>query len=201
MQYIILSLISYLYGSFPFAYLAALLMKGKDLRKEGSLNVGVTNAYKVGGTSIVIITLTGEISKAFLSIFLGKIFFQGNLAATLLFIFCAFLGSTFSIFLKFKGSKGSTIMMWSLLILSPLSLVIVVVIWFIVYKISGYYHSIRRLWLPFVPLVIYFFERDLIFSLFGLLYSLLWYLKSLKSIDDLAYFGVFQNKTVMPDKD
>lgn len=194
MDYLVFALISYLYGSIPFAYVAARFIAKKDLSREGSRNVGVTNAFKTGGLLSGILTVIGEISKALVPIFLGKYVFQSNLPATLLLVFCSFLGSMFSIYLKGKGGKGSTVMIWSLLVLSPFSLVIITLLWFVVYRLSKYYSSIKRIWLPCVPVVLYLIEQDVAFTLFGLFYSVCWYLKSLKSIDDLAYFNVFQKQ-------
>jgi len=195
MDYLVSALISYLYGSIPFAYVAARFIAKKDLSREGSRNVGVTNAFKTGGLLSGILTVIGEISKALVPIFLGKYVFQSSLPATLLLVFCSFLGSMFSIYLKGKGGKGSTVMIWSLLVLSPFSLIIISLLWFVVYKLSKYYSSIKRIWLPCVPIVLYLIEQDVAFTLFGLLYSMCWYLKSLKSIDDLAHFGVFHKQT------
>jgi glycerol-3-phosphate acyltransferase PlsY len=194
MSYLIFALIFYLYGSITFAYLSARLIAKKDLCREGSCNVGVTNAFKTGGIVTGIVTVSCEISKAFFPLIIGKYFFYGSLPATLLFVFCSFLGAMFSVYLKGKGGKGSTVMIWSLLVLSPFSLITITLIWFTVYKLSKYYPSIKRIWLPCVPVVIYLIEQDVAFALFGLLYSVCWYLKSLKSIDDLAYFSIFQNQ-------
>ena len=194
MSYLIFALIFYLYGSIPFAYISARLIAKKDLREEGSCNVGVTNAFKTGGTVTGIVTVSCEISKAFFPLIMGKYFFYGSLPATLLFVFCSFLGTMFSVYLKGKGGKGSTVMIWSLLVLSPFSLVIITLLWFVVYRLSKYYSSIKRIWLPCVPVVLYLIEQDVAFILFGLLYSVCWYLKSLKSIDDLAYFNIFQKQ-------
>jgi glycerol-3-phosphate acyltransferase PlsY len=195
MNYLIFALIFYLYGSIPFAYLSARLIAKKDLRREGSCNVGVTNAFKTGGIVTGIVTVSCEISKAFFPLIIGKYFFYGSLPATLLFVFCSFLGAMFSVYLKGKGGKGSTVMIWSILVLSPFSLITITLIWFTVYKLSKYYPSIKRIWLFCVPVVLYLIEQDIAFALFGLLYSVCWYLKSLKSIDDLAYFSIFQKQS------
>ena len=57
-------MLSYLYGSIPFGYIATYIIKGKKLTEEGTGNVGVTNTFKVGGTGAGIVTILGEISKA-----------------------------------------------------------------------------------------------------------------------------------------
>lgn len=72
MDYLVFALISYLYGSIPFAHIAALFISKKDLRREGSRNVGVTNAFKTAGLLSGSLTVIGEISKALVPILLGK---------------------------------------------------------------------------------------------------------------------------------
>lgn len=195
MNYLIFALCFYFYGAIPFAYIWARLIVKKDLRREGSCNVGVTNAFKTGGIVTGTVTVSFEISKALFPLVIGEYFFHGSLQATLLFVFCSFLGSMFSIYLKGKGGKGSTVMIWSLLFLSPLSLAAITLTWFTVYKLSKYYPYIKRIWLPCVSAILYLIEHDVAFALFGFLYSVCWYLKSIKSIDDLAYFSIFQKQS------
>ncbi len=73
-EIIFFSLLSYLYGALPYAYIATYLIKRKHLGDEGTGNIGVTNAFKVGGTAAGIITVLGEISKAFLPVFIASSF-------------------------------------------------------------------------------------------------------------------------------
>jgi glycerol-3-phosphate acyltransferase PlsY len=69
------AILSYLYGSIPFGYIATYIIKGKRLTEEGTGNVGVTNTYKVGGTGAGIVTIIGEISKALVPIVTAKTLF------------------------------------------------------------------------------------------------------------------------------
>ena len=48
MEYLLLSVISYLLGAIPFAFLIGKFY-GKDIRREGSGNVGATNVTRVIG--------------------------------------------------------------------------------------------------------------------------------------------------------
>jgi glycerol-3-phosphate acyltransferase PlsY len=189
-----LSLLSYLYGAIPFSYIATYLTTGKNLGKEGTGNVGVTNAFKVGGKIAGITTVIGEISKALFPIYLGYRFCAGNLNSTLLFVCCTLIGTSFSIFLKGKGGRGSTVALWSLLILSPYSLILLLMLWLPVIKLSGGNLVIKRIPPFFTPLVIYIVERDIFFALFGLLTSFLFFFTSFVKKDDFVEYGIIHSK-------
>ena len=49
MKIIILPILSYLIGSIPFGFLVAYFVKGIDIRKFGSGNIGATNVFRVVG--------------------------------------------------------------------------------------------------------------------------------------------------------
>ena len=193
-EIIFFSLLSYLYGALPYAYLAAYIIKRKNLGEEGTGNIGVTNAFKVGGTAVGIITVLGEISKAFVPIFIAHRLFPGNLNLTLLFVYCALIGTSFSIFLKGKGSKATTVGLWSLLILSPYALLTLLLLAALTLSIAGNNVFIKKIPFLFIPLVIFVFEQNLIFTLFGFLTSTLFFLNSFKRKDDFIHYGIFQKK-------
>jgi len=194
-------MIAYLYGAIPYAYLATYLIKGKRLSKEGTGNIGVTNAFKIGGTAAGLVTVGGEISKALVPIGIGRYFFAGTLSVTLLFVFLALVGTSFSIFLKGKGGKGSTAAWNSLLILSPHSFFILLLLWTAFFKLSKGNLVIKKIPLLFILPVIYLVERDWVFTLFGLLAGMLLYLNNYRRKDDFAYYKIFQRKSGAEDAD
>jgi len=197
MDIIFYSFIAYLYGAIPYAHIATYLFKRKHLSKEGTGNIGVTNAFKVGGYAAGTVSVLGETSKALVPIFIAHHFFSGNLYITLLFVYLSLVGTSFSIFLKGKGGKGSTVAMWSLLILSPYSLFTLLALWIVVLKVSHGNFLIKKVPLVFIPIVIFLFEHDVFFALFGLLTSMLFYLNSYKRKDDFVHYGIFHRKSDM----
>jgi len=113
MPWIILGiLISYLIGSIPTAYIFGRALKGIDIRKFGSGNVGATNALRVLGKPIGILVLVLDILKGFVVVFfLGniiaiKITSISDITLRLLLGFCCICGHNWTIFLRFKGGKG-----------------------------------------------------------------------------------------------
>ena len=61
-------LASYLLGSIPTAYLFGRLLKGIDIRKIGSGNVGATNALRVLGKGPGLTVLLLDILKGFITV-------------------------------------------------------------------------------------------------------------------------------------
>jgi len=108
---IIALIISYFIGSVPTAYIFGRLIKGIDIRKFGSGNVGATNALRVLGRWPGITVLALDVFKGFIAvIFLGNFFFSKinltrEVSSIILGIACI-AGHNWTIFLKFKGGKG-----------------------------------------------------------------------------------------------
>lgn len=105
-------LASYLLGSIPTAYLFGRMLKGIDIRKVGSGNVGATNAMRALGKGPGIMVLALDILKGlFAVVFLGNYFADKPVLwqAQNLRIFmglCCICGHNWTIFLRFKGGKG-----------------------------------------------------------------------------------------------
>jgi glycerol-3-phosphate acyltransferase PlsY len=140
---------SYLIGSIPTAYVAGKLLKGVDIRKLGSGNIGATNAFRVLGKTTGITVLFIDIAKGFLPVFLlgnilvGNSSFNPNLLRIILGIACI-AGHNWTIFLNFKGGKGIATSVGVILALGLkvgglnivlLSLVITWVIFFAIFRI------------------------------------------------------------------
>jgi glycerol-3-phosphate acyltransferase PlsY len=201
MKIVLLSIASYLYGAIPFAYLATRLLTGKKLTEEGTGNIGVTNAYKVGGTGVFIITLLGEISKAALPIFAARTVFGEDLFCMLLAAFSALVGTSFSVFLRGRGGRGSTAALWIILILSPLAGIILLAIAGSLAVLARANIMIKKLLLICIPCVIYLVEQDPVFTAFGIFTSLLFLLTGYVRKDDYTYYNVFRQSTGVKDAD
>ena len=107
MKIIVALFIAYILGSIPTSYIMGKLIKGIDIRDFGSGNVGATNALRILGTKVGIITLIMDIGKGFLAVNIARFIIQepSDLILIIAGLF-AILGHIFTIFLKFKGGKG-----------------------------------------------------------------------------------------------
>jgi glycerol-3-phosphate acyltransferase PlsY len=193
MRIVFFAIIAYLYGAIPYAYVATRLSGKKSLAEEGTGNIGVTNAFKVGGTAVGIITVAGEISKALVPILTATYFFEGSLQVTLLFVYLSFFGTSFSIFLKGKGGKGSTVAIWSLLILSPYACVTLLAVWAGIVLIAKNNPWVKTIPLMLLPVIFHMFEKNAAFTAFCVLLSLTIFINNRIRLDDYKYYNLFKN--------
>lgn len=99
------AILSYLIGSIPFGLVVTKWCTGKNLRTEGSGNIGATNALRSGGRFVGAVTLILDAGKGFLCSMLA-IQTGYSLEFASLFGLCAFLGHCFPVWLRFNGGKG-----------------------------------------------------------------------------------------------
>jgi len=145
---IVALLASYLLGSIPTAYLFGKALKGVDIRKVGSGNVGATNALRVLGKGPGIAVLITDILKGLIVVsFLGDYFTHKEILwqiqnLRIIMGLCCICGHNWTIFLQFKGGKGIATSLGVLLGLSlrisGLNIVIgiLIIIWFAVFFLS-----------------------------------------------------------------
>ncbi|MBR4474966.1 MAG: glycerol-3-phosphate acyltransferase [Oscillospiraceae bacterium] len=98
-------LIGYLLGNFSPAYLFGKI-KGYDIRKEGSGNVGATNAFILVGKHAFFITAALDILKAFAAWKLCAFLFPDFVVAGPLAGVACVVGHMYPVFLGFQGGKG-----------------------------------------------------------------------------------------------
>lgn len=132
-----LIIISFLFGSIPFGYLLGLL-KGVDIRKRGSGNVGATNVARVLGKKYGVVVYILDFLKGFIPTYIAvKLYGLESWTVTWVGL-AAVLGHMFSPFLGFKGGKGVATASGVLFGISPLFGLSVLLLWFTAYKLFGY---------------------------------------------------------------
>ncbi len=123
MGYFVAVIMGYFLGAIPFGFLAGKL-KGVDLRKEGSGNIGATNALRILGKPVGITVLALDALKGALACWLAPsvVLAAGAVATPLIPIvtgFAAVLGHNYTCWLRFKGGKGIATSAGVLLALTP----------------------------------------------------------------------------------
>lgn len=115
---IIFVILSYLVGSIPFSYILPHL-KGVDVRKVGSGNVGGTNALRAAGLAIGLTSMFCDIAKSFVMVFLARIMGFPEMWILLSGV-SAVIGHDYSIYMRFKGGKGVASTLGFILAVNPL---------------------------------------------------------------------------------
>jgi len=151
--------IGYLLGSIPFAYIAARLIKGVDIRRVGGGNVGALNTMREIGTFAGLAVLLADMGKGALAVLIAQ-----WLGVSLIFVFivglAAVVGHSWPVFLKFKGGMGGATAMGVLLALTPVEFAISFAIMVIVVLVTSNFRLGMGVGLAFLPLIIWWFGND-----------------------------------------
>ena len=155
-------LISYLAGSIPSAYIAGKL-RGVDLRKHGSGNLGATNVARVLGTKIGVTVFIADLLKGFLPVYLLPTYtetLRPELWA-LVFGVAAIVGHVKPIFLLGKGGgKGVATASGVFLALAFVPMLIAEVVWIVVFYFSRYVSLASLVGAAVLPVAILVWSRD-----------------------------------------
>ena len=127
---ILITIFSYLLGSIPTGYIIGTLA-GIDIRKVGSGNVGATNVARTVGKTKGLLTLTADVAKGFIPVFVALRFGLSNTAVASVGV-AAFLGHLYPVFLKFQGGKGVATALGVLLALAPMATLVLVAVFGVV---------------------------------------------------------------------
>ncbi|MDA8326950.1 MAG: glycerol-3-phosphate 1-O-acyltransferase PlsY [Nitrospiraceae bacterium] len=123
----LLLLCSYVLGSVPFGAVIAGL-KGVDLKKIGSGNIGATNVLRGVGKGAALFTLLGDSLKGAVAVVVARSLGFDALWQGLAGL-CAVLGHNFSVFLGGRGGKGVATSLGVVAVLAPLAALFAVCCW------------------------------------------------------------------------
>lgn len=154
--FLILTVIAFIIGSVPFGLLIARL-KGVDLRKTGSGNIGATNVLRAVGKVPALLTLAGDILKGTIAVALGG-YFLDNLLMKGIVGLAAIAGHNFSLFLGFKGGKGVATSIGVLILFAPKAALITLALWLGVALMTRYSSLGAIVSFGLLPLNIYLFD-------------------------------------------
>ncbi len=128
---------AYLLGSIPFSYLVVRLVAGKDVRREGSGNVGATNALRTAGKLAGVLALLFDIAKGVAAVFLARLLGADEplFAAAAVAVV---LGHLYPVFLKFHGGKGVATAAGAIGSLKILPFALTLIVFILVVKLGRY---------------------------------------------------------------
>lgn len=137
----IMIILSYLYGSIPFALVIGLLFYKTDVRKYGSGNLGGTNTGRVLGKTAGVACIVLDASKALVVVLVTQMLcHMWNISSDVAYI-CAVacvIGHCYPIFAHFRGGKAVSTAIGYFIAVNPIGGVLALVVFFIVLKLSKY---------------------------------------------------------------
>lgn len=132
---ILMFILSYLIGSLVPGFWVGKIFYHKDIRDEGSGNIGTTNSFRVLGIRAGITVLALDMLKGTAAGLL-PLLFHSSINPMLVGI-DAILGHTFSIWIGFKGGKAVATSAGVLLAYNPIFFIIIISIFVILLSISS----------------------------------------------------------------
>ncbi|MEJ5295657.1 MAG: glycerol-3-phosphate 1-O-acyltransferase PlsY [Fimbriimonadales bacterium] len=144
-------------GALPFGYWIGRL-RGVDVRKVGSGNIGATNVFRTLGAKAGLTVLFLDALKGWLPTFVVMRLAQGDSFAGVLVGVAAIAGHLFSPFLGFKGGKGIATGLGALLALSPKLIAVVLPVWAIVFLLTRWVSLASIVAAALVPFVSAYLE-------------------------------------------
>lgn len=128
---------SYFLGSIPFGFVLPRIIRGEDIRKVGSGNVGATNVFRVYGRWLGVPVALLDVAKGFIPAFVGlKV--GGDWVAVAAGA-AAMLGHARPIWLSFsKGGKMVATAGGVTLALAPVAALSCLVVWLVLFALTKY---------------------------------------------------------------
>lgn len=128
---------AYLLGSVPCSYIVVRLVAGKDVRREGSGNVGATNALRTAGKLAGALALLFDVLKGVAAVLLARLLGAGEplFAAAAVAVV---LGHVYPVFLRFHGGKGVATAAGAVGALELLPMVFTVLLFVVAVKVGRY---------------------------------------------------------------
>lgn len=170
-------LTGYFFGSFPSGFVLFRLMKGEDIRKYGSGNIGATNVGRFLGKRFAVAVALMDMFKGGLAILLAMFCGVRDPLVISLIGFAGVCGHNFPFWLKFKGGKGvSTTFGVIVFFAPPLSFLVAAVggiIWFCTMKVTKYVSLASLISLFSIPVLFMLLGSPYQFSLISLLLAML----------------------------
>ncbi len=145
---VLVVVLAYLLGAVPFGLVLTRLKTGVDVRRVGSGNIGASNAARVAGKGVGVLTLLLDAAKAALPMLLARevLFTPGGPLAgafglsaegwSVVVGLAAFAGHLFPVWLGGKGGKGVATALGVFLVLAPVPALLALVVFGVAYGLT-----------------------------------------------------------------
>jgi glycerol-3-phosphate acyltransferase PlsY len=153
-------LIAYLLGAIPFGYLLTRLSTGKDIRSQGSGNIGATNVLRAAGRGAAIATLVLDMAKGFAAVWIAGWLTGGSSGWMADAALAVMVGHAFPIFLGFKGGKSVATFTGAFLYLTPIPALCGIIVFVITVVVTRYISAASILAAATFPLGVWLIQHS-----------------------------------------
>ncbi|MFC7370781.1 glycerol-3-phosphate acyltransferase [Fictibacillus iocasae] len=154
----------YLIGNIMTGFIVAKMLKGVDLRKEGSGNIGARNAGRVLGNAGFVLTLGGDAAKGALAVWGAELLGLGT-TYQLLGLLAVLVGHCWPIVLKFHGGKGVAAFIGGILVIDYQAALIMAAVFLLLFGIKRSLTAAGLVSFALYPVIYYFLGGDLAHAL------------------------------------
>lgn len=198
MDYLFSSIIGYILGSFPSAYIILKKIKGIDITLHGSGNVGAMNSYEVTNSKkFGLFVFIIDLLKGVLSVLIVLLIIKSSFTLAALSLLFAVFSHCFNPWINFKGGRGLATAAGGISILFPVLLISWILIWVFSYLIkkdiliANIFATIFSLVFVFIPnqeIIVFAYPKPvlvnelLLFTSAGLLIIFIKHIEPLKDI-------------------
>ncbi|MEC1525167.1 glycerol-3-phosphate acyltransferase [Neobacillus niacini] len=152
-------IISYLIGSIMFGFLITKIIYHKDIRIQGSGNVGARNAGRLHGKMAFVLIFLGDALKGGLVILAAR-YLQFSESIQLLGLAIAILGHIKPVTLKFKGGKGISTFIGGMITFEPLMIPVIILGFGLLYPFLKSFTLAGLGAFLFIPVVLFLKNND-----------------------------------------
>jgi glycerol-3-phosphate acyltransferase PlsY len=164
MNYLLISLIGYLLGSIPTAYVMLKKFHSIDIRYEGSGSVGGLNAYNVSSSKLIgIVVGVVDFSKGLAAVLFAKQIDGQNFILIGLAALFVVIGHCFSIWINFRGGRGLATSSGATIAFLPFMILIWGILWIIVFLKYKNIH-VGNIWATICTLIIIFLSSKTLYD-------------------------------------
>jgi glycerol-3-phosphate acyltransferase PlsY len=162
MEYFYSSVIGYLLGSFPTAYLMLKKSRNVDITAQGSGNVGAMNTFDITNSKILgIIVFLIDALKGLLSVYLCLLIFPLDFIYPALALLFSVFSHCYNPWLKLKGGRGLATTAGGTALLFPVILISWCIIWIIIYIMKKNI-ILANVWASGAAILIIFSTADIV---------------------------------------
>jgi acyl phosphate:glycerol-3-phosphate acyltransferase len=152
-------ILSYIIGSIMFGFLITKIFYRKDIRVQGSGNVGARNAGRQHGKTAFVLIFLGDALKGVLVILAAR-YLQFSETVQLLGLALAILGHIKPITLKFKGGKGISTFIGGIITFEPILVIVIILGFSILYTFKKSFTIAGMGAFLFIPVVLFLKNND-----------------------------------------